>query len=170
MDRDALGCRWWPGCRYVAPPYSICKVTLISDWMGVNLAGWLIGDPLHPGTPTWQVVVAEGSCRDHHHQEDGRLALASREEERTVRDEYHPPVEEYLQTIESLTEEGEPVIAGQGRRAVGKSAPSVSEMLDRLEVQRVRRPGGPGDQPHRQRSGRGHQCHPQAPAGRAVAG
>jgi DtxR family transcriptional regulator, Mn-dependent transcriptional regulator len=49
-----------------------------------------------------------------------------------VRDEYHPPVEEYLETIESLHEEGEPVIQARIAERLGKSAPSVSEMLDRL--------------------------------------
>ena len=49
-----------------------------------------------------------------------------------MRDEYHPPVEEYLETIESLHEEGEPVIQARIAERLGKSAPSVSEMLDRL--------------------------------------
>ena len=48
--------------------------------------------------------------------------------------EHHPPVEEYLQTIESLTEEGAPVIQARIAERMGKSAPSVSEMLDRLTV------------------------------------
>jgi DtxR family Mn-dependent transcriptional regulator len=48
--------------------------------------------------------------------------------------EHHPPVEEYLQTIESLTEEGVPVIQARIAERLGKSAPSVSEMLDRLSV------------------------------------
>jgi DtxR family transcriptional regulator, Mn-dependent transcriptional regulator len=46
--------------------------------------------------------------------------------------EHHPPVEEYLQTIESLTEEGAPVIQARIAERLGKSAPSVSEMLERL--------------------------------------
>jgi len=46
--------------------------------------------------------------------------------------EHHPPVEEYLQTIESLTEEGAPVIQARIAARLGKTAPSVSEMLDRL--------------------------------------
>ena len=49
-----------------------------------------------------------------------------------VRDEFHPPVEEYLQTIESLRQEGEPVIQARIAERLGKSPPSVSEMLDRL--------------------------------------
>src|SRR5271156_4072471 len=46
--------------------------------------------------------------------------------------EDHPPLEEYLQTIESLTEEGGPVIGARIAERLGKSAASVSEMLDRL--------------------------------------
>src|ERR1700733_5374567 len=46
--------------------------------------------------------------------------------------EHHPPVEEYLQTIETLTEEGFPVIQARIAGRLGSSAPSVSEMLDRL--------------------------------------
>jgi DtxR family transcriptional regulator, Mn-dependent transcriptional regulator len=46
--------------------------------------------------------------------------------------EHHPPVEEYLQTIESLSEEGAPVIQARIAERLGKSAPSVSEMLNRL--------------------------------------
>ncbi|HLX89657.1 MAG TPA: metal-dependent transcriptional regulator [Acidimicrobiales bacterium] len=47
-------------------------------------------------------------------------------------DGYHPPVEEYLETIQSLTEEGTPVIQARIAERLGRSAPSVSEMLDRL--------------------------------------
>ncbi len=46
---------------------------------------------------------------------------------------YHPPVEEYLETVHSLTEEGTPVIQARIAERMGRSAPSVSEMLDRLE-------------------------------------
>jgi DtxR family Mn-dependent transcriptional regulator len=46
--------------------------------------------------------------------------------------EHHPPVEEYLQTIESLNEEGVPVLQARIAERLGKSAPSVSEMLERL--------------------------------------
>jgi DtxR family Mn-dependent transcriptional regulator len=45
---------------------------------------------------------------------------------------YHPPVEEYLETIQSLTEEGTPVIQARIAERLGRSAPSVSEMLERL--------------------------------------
>ena len=46
--------------------------------------------------------------------------------------EYHPPVEEYLETILGLGEEGVPVIQARIAERMGRSAPSVSEMLDRL--------------------------------------
>lgn len=46
--------------------------------------------------------------------------------------EHHPPIEEYLQTIESLTEEGTSVIQARIAERLGKTPPSVSEMLDRL--------------------------------------
>lgn len=47
-------------------------------------------------------------------------------------DGYHPPVEEYLETIQSLVEEGTPVIQARIAERLGRSAPTVSEMLDRL--------------------------------------
>jgi DtxR family Mn-dependent transcriptional regulator len=49
-----------------------------------------------------------------------------------VSDGFHPPVEEYLETIQSLNEEGTPVIQARIAERLGRSAPSVSEMLDRL--------------------------------------
>ena len=55
---------------------------------------------------------------------------------------FHPPVEEYLETVHSLTEEGTPVIQARIAERLGRSAPSVSEMLDRLEGEGyVRRAG-----------------------------
>jgi DtxR family Mn-dependent transcriptional regulator len=65
--------------------------------------------------------------------EPGRAAQAGR----SARDdhspqEYHPPVEEYLETILSLLEEGVPVIQARIAERLGRSAPSVSEMLERL--------------------------------------
>lgn len=47
---------------------------------------------------------------------------------------YHPPVEEYLEAVHSLLEEGTPVIQARIAERLGLSAPSVSEMLDRLEA------------------------------------
>jgi len=49
-----------------------------------------------------------------------------------VEDRYHPPLEEYLETIHSLQEEGTPVIGARIAERMGRAAPSVSEMLDRL--------------------------------------
>jgi DtxR family Mn-dependent transcriptional regulator len=46
--------------------------------------------------------------------------------------EYHQPVEEYLETILALSEEGVPVIGARIAERLGRSAPSVSQMLDRL--------------------------------------
>jgi len=45
---------------------------------------------------------------------------------------FHPPVEEYLEAVHSLKEEGTPVIGARLAERLGRSAPSVSEMLDRL--------------------------------------
>ncbi|MGA2837214.1 MAG: metal-dependent transcriptional regulator [Acidimicrobiales bacterium] len=50
-------------------------------------------------------------------------------------DRFHPPVEEYLETIFALEEEGIPVIQARLAERLGKAAPSVSEMLDRLEAE-----------------------------------
>jgi DtxR family transcriptional regulator, Mn-dependent transcriptional regulator len=49
-----------------------------------------------------------------------------------VSEGFHPPLEEYLETIQALTEEGTPVIQARLAERLGRSAPSVSEMLDRL--------------------------------------
>jgi DtxR family Mn-dependent transcriptional regulator len=46
--------------------------------------------------------------------------------------EHHPPVEEYLQAIASLAEEGTPAIGARIAERLGRSAPTVSEMLERL--------------------------------------
>jgi DtxR family Mn-dependent transcriptional regulator len=51
-----------------------------------------------------------------------------------VLDRFHPPVEEYLETIFALEEEGIPVIQARLAERLDKAAPSVSEMLDRLEA------------------------------------
>jgi DtxR family Mn-dependent transcriptional regulator len=45
---------------------------------------------------------------------------------------FHPPIEEYLEAVHSLKEEGTPVIGARLAERLGRSAPSVSEMLDRL--------------------------------------
>lgn len=55
---------------------------------------------------------------------------------------FHPPVEEYLETIQSLEEEGTTVIQARIAQRLGRSAPTVSEMLDRLSADGyVRRSG-----------------------------
>ncbi len=46
---------------------------------------------------------------------------------------YHTPVEEYLEAIFSLAEEGTTVIAARVAERLGRTAASVSEMLDRLQ-------------------------------------
>ncbi len=47
---------------------------------------------------------------------------------------YHTPVEEYVEAIFTLSEEGTAVIAARLAERLERSAPSVSEMLDRMEV------------------------------------
>jgi DtxR family transcriptional regulator, Mn-dependent transcriptional regulator len=49
-----------------------------------------------------------------------------------MRDEIHAAVEDYLETIGFLVEEGGAVIQARIAQRMGKSAPAVSEMLDRL--------------------------------------
>jgi DtxR family transcriptional regulator, Mn-dependent transcriptional regulator len=49
-----------------------------------------------------------------------------------MRNEYHPPIEEYLQVIQQLSDEGVTVIQARVAERLEKSAPSVSEMIDRL--------------------------------------
>ena len=46
--------------------------------------------------------------------------------------EFHPPVEQYLQAIASLSEEGRPVIQARLAERLGKTPPSVGEMVERL--------------------------------------
>jgi len=60
--------------------------------------------------------------------------IAMTEQRASIRQpqEYHPPVEEYLETMLSLSEEGVPVLQARIAERLGRSAPSVSEMLDRL--------------------------------------
>ncbi len=47
---------------------------------------------------------------------------------------FHPPLEEYLEAIHELEEEGTPVIQARLAERVGHSAPSVSEMIGRLKT------------------------------------
>ncbi len=50
-------------------------------------------------------------------------------------DGFHPPVEEYLEAIHSLDEEGADVIQARLAQRLGHSAPSVSEMVRRLRTE-----------------------------------
>ena len=50
-------------------------------------------------------------------------------------DGYHPPLEEYLEAIHELEEEGATVIQARLAERVGHSAPSVSEMVRRLRAE-----------------------------------
>jgi len=50
-----------------------------------------------------------------------------------VADGFHPPLEEYLETIWELEEEGIPVIQARLAEHMSVSAPSVSEMIRRLK-------------------------------------
>ncbi|MGH9124367.1 MAG: metal-dependent transcriptional regulator [Acidimicrobiales bacterium] len=47
---------------------------------------------------------------------------------------YHPPLEEYLEAIHELEEEGTPVIQARVAERVGHSAPAVSETIRRLKA------------------------------------
>ncbi len=49
-------------------------------------------------------------------------------------DGFHPPVEEYLEAIHALDEEGTPVIQARLAQRLGHSPPSVSEMIRRLKA------------------------------------
>src|ERR671936_748536 len=48
---------------------------------------------------------------------------------------FHPPVEEYLEAVHELEEEGVEVIQARLAERLGHSAPSVSEMVRRLKVE-----------------------------------
>ncbi len=50
-------------------------------------------------------------------------------------DGFHPPLEEYLETIHALDEEGVPVIQARLVERLGHSPQSVSEMVHRLEAE-----------------------------------
>ncbi len=48
---------------------------------------------------------------------------------------FHPPLEEYLEAMHELEEEGVPVIQARLAERLGHSAPSVSEMIRRLRAE-----------------------------------
>jgi DtxR family Mn-dependent transcriptional regulator len=50
-------------------------------------------------------------------------------------DGFHPPLEEYLEAIHELEEEGTPVIQARLAERVGHSAPAVSEVIRRLKAE-----------------------------------
>ncbi len=80
-----------------------------------------------------------------------------------VTDGFHPPVEEYLETIHSLTEEGTPVIQARIAQRMGRTAPSVSEMLERLTDDGYVSRTWSGHRADRTGPDLGRQRHPQAP-------
>jgi len=49
-----------------------------------------------------------------------------------VQDGFHPPLEEYLEAVYELQEEGTPVIQARLAERLGHAPPSVSEMIGRL--------------------------------------
>ncbi len=53
----------------------------------------------------------------------------------TMTEEVHPPVEEYLEAIWSLEEEGSSVIQARVAKRLSRSVPTVSAMLERLETE-----------------------------------
>lgn len=50
-------------------------------------------------------------------------------------DGFHPPLEEYLEAVHSLEEEGVPVIQARLAQRLGHSRPTVSEMVRRLRAE-----------------------------------
>jgi len=57
-------------------------------------------------------------------------------------DGFHPPLEEYLEAIHELEEEGTPVIQARLAERLEHSAPSVSEMIRRLRNEGYLEPAG----------------------------
>ena len=57
-------------------------------------------------------------------------------------DGFHPPLEEYLEAIHELEEEGTAVIQARLAERLGHSAPSVSEMVRRLRLEGYVEPDG----------------------------
>jgi DtxR family Mn-dependent transcriptional regulator len=59
-----------------------------------------------------------------------------------VHDGFHPPLEEYLEAIYELQEEGTPVIQARLAERLGHAPPSVSEMIGRLRSDAYLEAGG----------------------------
>ena len=57
-------------------------------------------------------------------------------------DGFHPPLEEYLEAVHELEEEGTDVIQARLAERLGHSAPSVSEMIRRLRAEGYLEPDG----------------------------
>ncbi len=57
-------------------------------------------------------------------------------------DGFHPPLEEYLEAVHELEEEGTEVIQARLAERLGHSAPSVSEMIRRLRAEGYLEPSG----------------------------
>ena len=57
-------------------------------------------------------------------------------------DGFHPPLEEYLEAVHELEEEGVEVIQARLAERLGHSAPSVSEMIRRLRAEGYLEPSG----------------------------
>ena len=69
-------------------------------------------------------------------------------------DGFHPPLEEYLEAIHELEEEGTPVIQARLAERLEHSAPSVSEMIRRLRNEGYLEPAGSGKAVHLTAKGR----------------
>jgi len=61
--------------------------------------------------------------------------MTHRYNSRVAGDGYHPPIEEYLETIYELGEEGGDVIQARLAERLGYAPPSVSEMVGRLRTE-----------------------------------
>src|SRR3954466_1728272 len=59
-----------------------------------------------------------------------------------MHDGFHPPLEEYLEGMYELQEEGTPVIQARLAERLGHAAPSVSEMIGRLRADGFVEPKG----------------------------
>src|SRR3954451_5724242 len=59
-----------------------------------------------------------------------------------MHDGFHPPLEEYLEAMYELQEEGTPVIQARLAERLGHAAPSVSEMIGRLRTGALVEPQG----------------------------
>ena len=84
--------------------------------------------------------------------------------------EYHPPVEEYLETMLVAGRGGHPGHSGPHRRATRAVRPVGLRDARPPHRRRLRDPGGPATRPDRERAGPGRKGRAQAPPGRAPPG